>query len=393
MDPKTRFLTALNHEEPDRVPLFELGIDSEPVLKKYGGSSVSTLVSAIKVMRIFIAWRRIVGWLARRTSFAKAVGKSIVKFMKGIGYDAVVIPTALLFTKVHFPSSKQYVDEYGRQHLFSKIESGGKMVYLPFYEGGFFDTEDPEAAYEKWNDPPLDPDHPTRKAAYEGAVKEAKDEIYAFPGVVGVLEGTWEPFGFETFTKLLYRKPDFIKKVFRDRGDFMVAVAENMLNLGAECILVFDDAGLKGTPFLSPAMYEKLVVPELKKLCDKVHSYDGKVILHSCGNLTKILDLIVGAGVDGLHPWESTAGMDIFKAKEEYGDKLSIFGNVPLDLLTHGTPQEVEAYVKKLIKICGPGGGYALGSGHSITYSVPVDNFDAMLEAGRKYGTYPIKID
>ncbi|NVM55938.1 MAG: nucleoside 2-deoxyribosyltransferase, partial [Candidatus Helarchaeota archaeon] len=203
----------------------------------------------------------------------------------------------------------------------------------------------------------------------------------------------WEAFGFTTFTKLLYSKPKFIERVFRDCGDFSIAVAENIMNLGAETVFIFDDAGLKHSTFLSPKMYERLVVPQLKRICDKVHSYDGKLILHSCGNLYKILDLIIGAGVDALHPWESTAGMDIFKAKEDYGEKLTLIGNVPIDLLTHGTPQQVETYVKKLIKICAPGGGYVLSSGHSIAHSVTLENYEAMLEAARKYGAYPIEVD
>ncbi|NVM27540.1 MAG: hypothetical protein HWN65_01750 [Candidatus Helarchaeota archaeon] len=393
MKPKTRFLTALNHEEPDRVPLFGEAIDSVPVLKKYGGKSLSTLVSLAKAMRFVIGWKKIAGWLIRRPFFAKTVSKSFTKFMIKIGYDAVAVPVTLLYTKCHFPSSNQYVDEYGRQFVFSKVESGGKKVYMAFYERGYFDTEDPEAAYEEWHDPPLDPDHKIRRIAYEAAVKAAKDDIYAFPGTIGVLESTWEPFGFITFTKLLYTKPRFIERVFREHGDFMVALAENMMDLGAETFLILDDAGFKGRPFLSPKMYEKFVASQIKRVCDKVHSYDGKVLLHSCGNLYKILDLIIGAGVDGLHPWESTAGMDIFKAKEDYGEKLTLIGNVPLDMLTHKTPQDVEAYVKKLLQVCAPGGGYVLCSGHSITYSVSLENYEAMMETARNYGTYPISIE
>ncbi|NVM55160.1 MAG: hypothetical protein HWN66_15750 [Candidatus Helarchaeota archaeon] len=392
MDPKTRFLTALNHEEPDRVPLFDLGVDSVPVLEKYGGRSIDAIVALMRLLRILIpiGWRRFMKWGARRTLIYKLIGKGVPGFMKKLGYDATFCPVSLFFIKCEFPSKMEYVDEYGRQFMLSKIESGGKQVNFPYYKRGYFDTEDPEASYDEWG--LLDPDHPTRAAAYKAAVKSAKDEIYVAPSMVGPLEGTWESFGFTTFTKLIFKKPQFIERVFRERGDFMVALTENMLDLGAETILILDDAGYKGSPFLSPKMYEKFVASQIKRVSDKVHSYDGKVLMHSCGNLNKILDIIINAGVDALHPWESTAGMDIFKAKETYGDKLTLMGNVPLDLLTHGTPQEVEVYVKKLIKICAPGGGYTLGTGHSVSHSVTLENYEMMLEAGRKYGMYPINI-
>jgi len=393
MTPKERFLTAMNHEEPDRVPIFDLGVDSVPILEKYGGKSMESILGIIKLVRILMpfGWRRFIGWAARRTFVYKLIGKSIPGFMKKLGYDATFCPISLFFTKCAFPSKSEYVDEYGRHFFFSKVESGGKEVAHAFYKGGYFDTEDPEAAYEDWG--LLDPDHPARAAAYKASIKEAKDEIYVAPSMVGPLEGTWESFGFTTFTKLLFKKPQFIEKVFRDRGDFMVALTENMLDLGAETILILDDAGFKGSPFLSPIMYEKYVASQLKRVSDKVHASDGKVMMHSCGDVTKLLDVIINAGVDALHPWESLAGMDIFKAKETYGDKLTLIGNVPIDMLTHGTPQDVEEYVKKLIKICAPGGGYMLSTGHSVSFSVDLENYEMMLEAGRKYGNYPINID
>lgn len=389
--PKERVLTTLNHEEPDRVPLFDLGVDSVPVLEKYGGKSLESIIGLIKVVRILIpiGWRRFIGWAANRKFVYKMVGREQTKFMKSIGYDVSICPVSLFFTKCAFPSKLEYVDEYGRHFRFSKAVSGGKEIDVPYYQGGYFDTEDPEAAYEAWG--LLDPDHPGRSAAYKAAIEAAKDEIYVIPGMIGPLEGTWESFGFTTFTKLLYKKPQFLEKVFRDRGDFMVALTENMLDLGAKTILIFDDSGYKGSPFLSPKMYEKFVASQLKRVCDKVHSCDGKVILHSCGNLYKILDIMIQAGLDAVHPWESTAGMDIFKAKETYGEKLTLIGNVPIDLLTHGTPLEVEAYVKKLIQVCAPDGGYMLGTGHSVSYSVTLENYEMMLEAARKYGTYPLK--
>jgi len=393
MNPNTRILTTLNHEEPDRVPLFDLGIDSIPIIEKYKGSSISGIIGFIRLVRILIpfGWRRFLKWGARRSTIYKMVASSEANFMKGIGYDATICPVSLFFTKSEFPSKNEYVDEYGRHFFFSKVESGGKQIDNAQYKGGFFDTEDPVASYEKWG--LLDPDHPARSDAYKAALKAAKKEICPIPGMIGPLEGTWEGFGFTTFTKLLYQNPQFIERVFKDRGDFMVALTENMLDLGAEIILILDDAGYKGAPFLSPKMYEKYVASQMKRVSDKVHACDGKVMLHSCGDVSKLLDAIIDAGIDALHPWESTAGMNIFEAKEKWGEKLTLIGNVPVDMLAHGTPQEVETYVKKLMQICAPGGGYILSSGHSISYSVTLENFEAMLEIGRKYGSYPIHIE
>ncbi len=64
MDAKTRVLTTLSHEEPDQVPLFDLGIDSVPVLEKYGGSSLDSILGLMKLVRILIpiGWKRFLKW-------------------------------------------------------------------------------------------------------------------------------------------------------------------------------------------------------------------------------------------------------------------------------------------------------------------------------------------
>jgi uroporphyrinogen decarboxylase len=382
-------LSTLNHEEPDRVPLFEVGIDSAPVLEKYGGRSMGDLINALKILRFIIGGHKLFGYISNKPYFIKKAVKSALGMFKRIGYDLVSVPCAGLFTKYKFPKWNCYVEEYGKRYKFAKIMSGDKELNIPYYEGGYFDTEDPAAAYEKWG--PLDPDHPARRGAYEGAIEAVGDEMIVFPSVLGPFETTWQAFGFNTFVRLLYQKPSFIERVFKDRGDFIVAVAENMMNLGAEGIFMLDDLGHKTGPLLSPIYFRKYIVPELKRLAAKVHSYNGKVILHSDGNLYPILDDIINAGIDALNPWESTANMDIFKAKEDYGEKISLIGNVPVELLSHGTLQDVEDYAKKLIRICAPGGGYIF-SATNLTYSVTLPNYEKMIETAKKCGTYPINL-
>jgi len=83
--------------------------------------------------------------------------------------------------------------------------------------------------------------------------------------------------------------------------------------------------------------------------------------------------------------------MDIVKVKRMYGDRLCLAGNVSNELLRIGTPSDVEATVMKLIQEVGPGGGYAVGSGNSVTDWTKFENFIAMREATFKYGRYPIQ--
>jgi len=78
---------------------------------------------------------------------------------------------------------------------------------------------------------------------------------------------------------------------------------------------------------------------------------------------------------------------DIFRAKEILGDRVCLMGNVPLPLLQLGSPQDVEEYCRKLIKVCGKGGGFILANGGGI-YDAKPENMRAMVDSIMKYGWY-----
>ncbi len=84
--------------------------------------------------------------------------------------------------------------------------------------------------------------------------------------------------------------------------------------------------------------------------------------------------------------------MDIRNVKRKYGSQVCIIGNVDVDLLSKGTPEEIETEVRDLIQDIAPGGGYILASGNSLASSVKIENVMAMGAALKKYGYYPIDI-
>jgi uroporphyrinogen decarboxylase len=111
--------------------------------------------------------------------------------------------------------------------------------------------------------------------------------------------------------------------------------------------------------------------------------------MHSDGKLTDVLDDLIALGLDALHPIEPKA-MDIRQLKRDYGDKLTLFGNVDLNVLGLGTPGQTRQLVRELIRDLAPGGGYAVSSSNSVSYYVKVENYVAMLQAVSDFGRYPI---
>ena len=114
------------------------------------------------------------------------------------------------------------------------------------------------------------------------------------------------------------------------------------------------------------------------------------MILHSCGKLDDIMDdLIDYVGIDAKHSFEDKI-MPVTEAKKKYGDRITILGGVDVHFLCTASKEQIREYVDRVIDVCAPGGGYALGTGNSVANYIPVKNYLTMLDEGRKRGMYPV---
>ncbi|MHA2201739.1 MAG: uroporphyrinogen decarboxylase family protein [Candidatus Thorarchaeota archaeon] len=273
---------------------------------------------------------------------------------------------------------------------FETYEKDGTVITA--YHGGHLKSFE---EYESWERP--DPQDPRRLAAFLAGKEvqtQMNNEILSVPAIGGMMEPSWEAFGFERFSRILGR-PKQAKKVFDDQGRLAVELTKILADEGAELILVWDDYGFKNGPFMSPKAFRTYVFPWLKQICDEAHKRGSKILLHSDGDLMLLIDDIVNCGVDALNPIEPTTAnpeYDIFKLNEKYGDKITFVGNISPVMLSEGTIEEIKEYSKKLIHELGPGGGYIFSSGHSINPAITVDRWEAVMEVREKYGNYPIEV-
>jgi uroporphyrinogen decarboxylase len=161
---------------------------------------------------------------------------------------------------------------------------------------------------------------------------------------------------------------------------------ERALELPKVGALWMSDDMAYGTGLLcSPAILREHVFPVYRKMGDICAERNIPFALHSDGDLTPILPDIVGCGFRALHPIEPQA-MDALKVKAEWGDRLCLLGNIDVDLLARGTPDQVAEAVRRNIDLLGRDGGYCVGSANSVTYYVPLRNFVSLIETGLSYG-------
>ena len=181
-----------------------------------------------------------------------------------------------------------------------------------------------------------------------------------------------------------------------DQRDLVTALARKILELeeaAARVTLQFkrvkmlwssDDMGFKTGLLLSPADTREFVLPGHKRLADLAHAAGRLYLLHACGKRHDIIeDLIEDVKLDAIHSWEDTIE-PITEAKQRYGRRLSLLGGIDVDFLCRASEAEIRRRVRRTVEICQPGGGFCLGSGNTVANYIPMANYLAMLDEGRK---------
>lgn len=210
----------------------------------------------------------------------------------------------------------------------------------------------------------------------------------------GILESVMHLMGYVPFSYALYEDEQLVWDMFEKIGtDHIGAMKVCLESVDLEkigAISLGDDMGYNHSTMISPELLRKYVFPWQKRLAELAHNFGLPFILHSCGNLESVMDdLIDYVGIDAKHSFEDKI-LPVSEAKRKYGRRVALLGGVDLHFLCTKSDEEVRGYVDNIIASCAPGGGYALGTGNSIANYIPVKNYLAMLDEGRKKGVYPI---
>ncbi|MGI6543697.1 MAG: uroporphyrinogen decarboxylase family protein [Limnochordia bacterium] len=200
-----------------------------------------------------------------------------------------------------------------------------------------------------------------------------------------VLEDAMNLMGYEGLAIALYDQPDLVEALFQKIGETYEAAYKACAQLESTGFLIIsDDLGFKTSTMFAPDMLRRYVFPWYKKYCDVCHAYDVPVVLHSCGNLTEVMDDLIACGIDAKHSYEDQI-LPVTEAKRLYGDRWAILGGIDVDFLCRATEAEIRERVRTVLDVCMPGGGYALGTGNTVANYIPVPNFLAMIEEGRRW--------
>jgi len=231
-------------------------------------------------------------------------------------------------------------------------------------------------------------------------VTKIRPDAEAYKGQYAILGGDWSPFwhdaidllGMENLYMKMYDEPELVDAVMQHLVDYYAAVSRRIFDAAGDVIDIFfigNDLGSQTGPLLSPELFDRFVLPHLRRLTDLGHSYRLKVQLHCCGGFAPLIPSLIDAGLDGLHAIQpSCYGMDLRELKASFGDKILFNGAIDSHhVLIEGTPETVRQQTREVLDIMAPGGGYVAGASHdTILEETPVENVLAMFDTIGEYG-------
>jgi len=373
MTSKERVQRALNHQEPDRIPIDTGGwlsgicyIAYDNLKKKLGIESE----------------RRWLGWITGTVQLDEEV---LQRFHVDTRY---VYPKEAADYDPQWRDGNSFVDEFGIRWTKPPTSYYYDQETHPFEKLGINDIE-------KYDWP--DPKAKGRDIGLKEQAKKISDAGYAVLTVVpGPFEFTQYLRGMGPLFMDTIENPAYFCKLLDKVTEVLIGLNDRFLDTVGEyldCFLFFSDYGNQRGSLINPKSWRKLVKPREAELVKALkRKTKAKIAFHTCGSAWDHLDDLVEIGVDVLNPVQiSAANMDPYILKKKYGDVLSFWGGVDQqEVLPKGSPERVREESRKMICALGKGGGYLFGSCHNIQNDVPPENIIALFEEGYNFGKYPL---
>jgi uroporphyrinogen decarboxylase len=382
MNPRERVLLALNHKEPDRIPI-DLG---------------ATIVSSI-TKRAYIPLKEHLGMPVEEIK--------MLDYIQQLPYldEALMQRFGVDFRMVQLPAAtapELKVFEEGEYYAF--IDRWGSKLHMPKEDGYYFDWVDfpikefTLEALARYAWPCPDPEKYMLQLGEQAKyLYENTDYALAGSAVIGggIFEQPARTIGLENFLIALATEPKFADRLMEQITDIYIESCNRYLDEVGQYIQVFtywDDVNTQKGWMINPDTYRKMIKPKQRRLVEAIKKKtDAKLFFHGCGAAFDLIPDLIDLGFDILNPVQvSAAGMDTQRLKQTYGQDITFWGG-GVDtqrVLPFGTPAEVVDEVKRRIDDLAPGGGFVFAAVHNIQAKVPPENILALFDTALEHGKY-----
>ncbi len=383
MSHRKRFELALEHQEPDRIPI------------AFGGPECSINLTAHHRLLNYLGYQT-AGEGVTISAGDPVIIDNILQLVDPDERLYEIFDVDVRWIVPHeapvkwSPARDAYLDEFGRRFI---AESGFfNQVDYPLKEGT-------QEELDRYTFPDL--------AAHDrmaGLADKARRLYEAGYGLTG--DGAWGIY--EISSSLRGTQNLFVDMALN--LDYVARLAERVylehirpyytmllreVGQWLQMVVVSDDYGGQRSLLFSPDVFRSIYKPLLRDLVRHIRTLTGaRIYLHSDGAVSSLIPDFIEIGLDGLNPVQYTArGMEAGPLKARFGDALGFFGGgIENEVLSFGTVEQIRGDVRRQIANLAPGGGYLFATIHNIAPEVPPENVLAFFEAGRQFGRYPIDI-
>jgi uroporphyrinogen decarboxylase len=382
MKPRERVMLALNHKEPDRIPI-DLG---------------ATIVSSI-AKKSYVELKQHLGLPVEEIK--------MLDYVQQLPYvdEALLQRFGVDFRLVQLPAATApglTIFEEGDYYAF--IDRWGAKLHMPKQGGLYFDwvefpiKEATLAALDNYQWPrPDPPEYIAQLRAQARYLYENTDYALVGSAVIGggIFEQPARVMGMENFLMALVSEPKFADRLMEQITDIYIESCNNYLDQLGQYIQVFiyyDDVNTQTGWLIAPDLYRKMVKPKQRRLVEAIKKKTpAKLFFHGCGATYDLIPDLLDLGFDILNPVQVSArGMDTKKLKQEFGRDIVFWGGGvdTQGVLPFGTPQQVADEVKRRLDDLAPGGGFVFAAVHNIQAFVPPQNIVTAFDTALQYGQY-----
>jgi len=398
MTSRERVLAAVNHQEPDRVPLDLGGTRCTSINPKtYAGAK--ELLGIPGPTRVLDVWQML-AWVEQ-------------PFVEKVGIDTLTVPRLVQDFGMRIDAWKPWTMDDGLQvlmpHNFEPVreEDGslclflnGEKVAQKVPSSPYFDRlielkrYDPLPPVEYFEMPLISDEDLEFRKDWAKALHAETDK--AILGSLGPILGRWG--SYQEWMLTIALDPGYVIEYYERKIENLLENARRYYQAVGDNIDIFwimEDFATQTAMMISPEMFNEMVAPYYGRLYEWIHANTPwKIFYHCCGAVYPVIQTLIDIGVEILNPVQtSAAGMEPEKLKDEFGDRLTFWGGgiETQSVLPFGTVEEIKAQVKERIAAFGKGGGFVFNPIHNVQVDVPAESLLAMLEAVKEYGSYPLK--
>jgi len=387
MLPRERVLAALEHREPDRIPWGEHFIDYNVYEDILGRESF--VHAKFKETQAL--------WDGRRDEVVDSYKRDHPDLIRALEMD--IVPVGAAPRKGERPTPMEKIDDVTYRNKNGDLYRISATTHdLMFYQAGPASRTplDPEQVMEDTQrridafdpDDYGDPDDSIWELVHH-AVREMKDTHFImllcgdlpFPTFGSTEEERWMN---------LALHPDVCAKIAELTGLELVRDIKLCSALGVDGIMPCGDLGSNTGLMASPQIYRDMVYPVNKAHAEAARQAGLKVLKHCCGHVWPVIDELAEI-YDAYEGIQATAGMDIHKLADRVGDCLCLWGGIWHEHIILGDVDDIRNDARYAFEHTAPGGGFIMGSTHSLAVDAKAENILEMKRCRDEWGVYPIE--